>query len=225
MTQAVIFDLDGTLIDTEPVWDQVRRALAAEDGRDWPDSASRAVMGMSTREWSAYMSDVAGIGATAEVAAKRTIDAITARYRQDLPVLPGAREVVRRLAAHWPLAVASSSPRVVIEHALEALGIRELIDVVRSTEEGTGRGKPAPDAFYWAAEQLGVEPARTVVVEDSANGILAGLNAGMPVIAVPRPFLPPPDDVLARASVVLPHLDGLTVELVRDVGSRPLGSG
>ena len=220
MTQAVIFDLDGTLLDTEPVWEQVRQALAAEHGTDWPESASRAVMGMSTREWSAYMSDVAGIGATAQIAAESTIDALLARYDRSLPVLPGAREVVRRLAAHWPLAVASSSPRAVIEHALQALGVRDLIAVVRSTEEGTGRGKPAPDAFWWVAEQLGVEPARTVVVEDSASGILAGLNAGMPVIAVPRPFLTPPDDVLARASVVLSDLDALTVALVDEVGGH-----
>ena len=219
MTQAVIFDLDGTLIDTEPVWESVRRELAAQDGIEWPESASRAMMGMSTREWSAYMADVVGIGPTAELAARRTIDGLVERYDRDLPVLPGAREVVRRLAAHWPLAVASSSPRDLIEHALQALGVRDLIAVVRSTEEGTARGKPAPDAFLWVADQLDAQPARTVVVEDSAGGIQAGLNAGMPVVAVPRPFLTPPDDLLAKASVVLAHLDELTVELVDNLGS------
>ena len=219
MTQAVIFDLDGTLIDTEPVWESVRRELAAQDGIEWPESASRAVMGMSTREWSAYMADVVGIGPTAELAARRTIDGLVERYDRDLPVLPGAREVVRRLAAHWPLAVASSSPRDLIEHALQALGVRDLIAVVRSTEEGTARGKPAPDAFLWVADQLDAEPARTVVIEDSAGGIQAGLNAGMAVVAVPRPFLTPSDDLLAKASVVLAHLDELTVELVDNLGS------
>ena len=219
MTQAVIFDLDGTLIDTEPVWESVRRELAAQDGIEWPESASRAMMGMSTREWSAYMADVVGIGPTAELAARRTIDGVVERYDRDLPVLPGAREVVRRLAAHWPLAVASSSPRDLIEHALQALGVRDLIAVVRSTEEGTARGKPAPDAFLWVADQLDAEPARTVVIEDSAGGIQAGLNAGMAVVAVPRPFLTPSDDLLAKASVVLAHLDELTVELVDNLGS------
>ena len=219
MTQAVIFDLDGTLIDTEPVWESVRRELAAQDGIEWPESASRAMMGMSTREWSAYMADVVGIGPTAELAARRTIDGLVERYDRDLPVLPGAREVVRRLAAHWPLAVASSSPRDLIEHALQALGVRDLIAVVRSTEEGTARGKPAPDAFLWVADQLDAQPARTVVVEDSAGGIQAGLNAGMAVVAVPRPFLTPSDDLLAKASVVLAHLDELTVELVDNLGS------
>ncbi|MFT3970638.1 MAG: HAD family phosphatase [Micropruina sp.] len=219
MTEAVIFDLDGTLIDTEPVWQSVRRQLATQDGLAWPESASRAMMGMSTREWSAYMADVVGIGPTAEIAARRTIDGLIERYDRDLPVLPGAREVVRRLAAHWPLGVASSSPRDLIEHALQALGVRDLIAVVRSTEEGTARGKPAPDAFLWVADHLDVTPARTVVIEDSASGILAGVNAGMPVVAVPRPFLTPAEDVLNRASVVLDQLDDVTVELVRSIGA------
>ena len=218
MTQAVIFDLDGTLTDTERVWDEVRRDLAAQDGLEWTEANSRAVMGMSTQDWSAYMSGVAGIGATPAIAAQRTIDGLLERYDRDLPALPGAREVIRRLAAHWPLGVASSSPRILIEHALQSLGVRDLIAVVRSTEEGDARGKPAPDAFFWVAEQLDAEPARTVVVEDSGNGILAGLNAGMPVVAVPR-FLPPPAEVLARASVVLDHLDDLTVELVHRLGT------
>ncbi|MFT4217970.1 MAG: HAD family phosphatase [Micropruina sp.] len=225
MTQAVIFDLDGTLTDTEKVWEAVRRDLAAQDGVEWPDSASRAMTGMSTREWSTYMSTVVGIGASPEDAARRTIDGLRERYDRDLPVLPGAREAVRRLAAHWPLGVASSSPRDLIEHALRALGVRELIAVVRSTEEGTARGKPAPDAFLWVADELGAEPARTVVVEDSGSGIIAGVNAGMRVVAVSRPFLRPPDDILARASVVLHDLDELTVELVRYLGAPSGVSG
>ncbi|MFT4293795.1 MAG: HAD family phosphatase [Micropruina sp.] len=219
MTQAVIFDLDGTLTDTEKVWDEVRRDLAAQDGVAWTESDSRAVMGASTREWSTYMAEVAGIGASPAIAAQRTIDGLLERYDRDLPVLPGASEAVRRLAEHWPLGLASSSPRILIEHALEALGVRDLITVVRSTEEGSGRGKPAPDAFEWVAERLDADPARTVVVEDSGNGILAGLNAGMRVVAVPRPFLRPPDDLLARSAAVLDHLDELTVELVRGLGS------
>lgn len=218
MTQAVIFDLDGTLTDTERIWDEVRRDLAAADGLVWTEANSRAVMGMSTQDWSAYMSAVAGIGATPEIAARRTIDGLLERYDRALPAVPGAREAVARLAEHWPLGVASSSPRILIEHALTALGVRDLIAVVRSTEEGPARGKPAPDAFLWVAEQLRVEPASTVVVEDSGSGILAGVNAGMPVVAVPR-FLPPPEDVLARASAVLEHLDELTVDLVQSLGA------
>jgi HAD superfamily hydrolase (TIGR01509 family) len=218
MTQAVIFDMDGTLTDTEALWDEVRRDLAASDGLAWTESNSLATMGMSTPEWSAYMAKV-GIGHTPEIAAARTIDALVARYRDGLPHLPGAASAVRRMAEHWPLGVASSSPRVLIEQGLESLGVRDLISVVRSTEEGTGRGKPSPDAFLWVADQLGVPPSDTVVVEDSGNGILAGLNAGMTVVAIPPHFLPPSAELLARAATVLTGLDELTVDLVRGLGS------
>lgn len=213
MTQAVIFDMDGTLTDTEALWDEVRRELAAADGVEWTDDATAAVMGMSTKEWSAYMASH-GVGATPEQAAERTIGALLERYRHDLPALPGAADAVRRMAARWPLGVASSSPRVLIERGLESLGVRELITAVRSTEEGPARGKPAPDAYLWVAEQLGAEPARTVVVEDSGTGILAGLNAGMALVAVPPHFHPPSQEILERAAVVLTGLDELTVDLV-----------
>ncbi|GAA0335628.1 MAG: HAD family phosphatase [Micropruina glycogenica] len=218
MTQAVIFDLDGTLTNTEAVWDEERRALMAREGLEWSEADSRATMGMSTPDWSGYTHRSVGFGDNPDDAARRTIDAMLQRYSRDLPVLPGAADAVRRMAEVWPLGVASSSPRVLIERALQVLGVRELFTVVRSTEEGTAKGKPAPDAFLWVAEQLGADPAHTVVVEDSANGIMAGVNAGMPVIAIPPHFLPPSADVLARAAEVLDDLAGLTVDLVRRVG-------
>ncbi|MBK8445165.1 MAG: HAD family phosphatase [Micropruina sp.] len=219
MTQAVIFDLDGTLTDTEAVWDAERRALLTRDGLVWSEEDTVAVGGMSTPEWSGYMATHKGFGPGAERAAQRTIDAVLQRYRRDLPVLPGAREAVRRMAEHWPLGVASSSPPVVIERALDVLGVRDLISVVRSTEEGSAKGKPAPDAFLWVADQMGAEPAHTVVVEDSENGLLAGLSAGMAVVAIPPHFLPPTDELLTRVAAVLHNLDELTVDLVRRVGS------
>lgn len=219
MTQAVIFDLDGTLTDTETVWHAVRRSLLADDGLVWSEEDSVAVGGMSTREWSGYMAAHKSFGPGAERAAQRTIDAVLQHYSRDLPVLPGAPDAVRRMAEQWPLGVASSSPTAVIERALEVLGVRDLISVVRSTEEGPGRGKPAPDAFLWVAEQLGAEPAHTVVVEDSANGLLAGLNAGMAVVAIPPHFLPPTDELLSRVAAVLNSLDELTVDLVQRLGS------
>ena len=218
MTQAVIFDLDGTLTDTESVWHETRRSLVIGDGLAWTEDDSLATMGMSTPEWSGYMADHAGFGPTAALAAERTINTLLERYRRDLPVLPGAREAIRRLAEHWPLAVASSSPRVLIDRALDVLGVHDLVTIVRSTEEGNAKGKPAPDVFLWVAEQFGSDPAHTVVVEDSGNGIRAGLNAGMPVVAIPPRFLPPSEDVLSRVAAILPSLDELTVELVRRVG-------
>lgn len=217
---AVIFDLDGTLVDTEPIWDEVRRGLAAQAGLPWPEEATAAMMGLSTQEWSTYLHRVVGLAGSPPEAAAATISALQRRFAEHLPILPGAVAAVRRMAEQWPLGVASSSPRVLIEAALESMGVRALFAAVRSTEEGEGRGKPAPDAFLWVAGALGVAPANAVVVEDSSNGVLAAVAAGMKVVAIPPHFQPPPPEVLELADLVLDDLDGLTVEAVSQLLER-----
>ncbi len=212
---AVIFDMDGTLIETEPIWDEVRRGLAAEAGKQWPDDATHAMMGMSTREWATYLVDTVGLPGTWQEAAKDTIDHMAARYvSRGIPLLPGAVESVRRMAAVAPLAVASSSPRQLIDTVIPELGLSDVFVVTVSTEE-VERGKPAPDGYLRAAELLGVDPAACVAIEDSTNGIKSAHAAGMAVVAVPPAFHPPADDVLALAAAVIPDLDALTPELVR----------
>lgn len=211
---AVVFDLDGTLIETEPIWDEVRRGLAAAAGRPWPPAATTTMMGLSTQEWSTYLHEVVGVGQSPGDAALLTISALQGRYAAGLPVLPGAVEAVRRMAARWPLGVASSSPRVLIDAALEGLGVTGLVEAVRSTEEGAGRGKPEPDAFLWVCAQLGVPPGDAVAIEDSSNGLRAAHAAGMKVIAIPSAFHPPSPDILALADVVLDDLSHLTPALV-----------
>jgi len=215
---AVVFDLDGTLVDTEHVWDEVRRALAAQDGVSWPDGATRAMMGMSTAEWSTYLSDVVGLAGDASDAERRTLDALTARYREDLPTVPGAADAVRRIAAEWPVALATSTPRRLIDTILGALGVRGRFAVTVSTEE-VAAGKPSPDAYLRACELLGVDPTRSVAVEDSANGIRSGHAAGLAVVAIPPHFHPPGDDVLALASVVLDDIADLTPDVIRGIAS------
>ena len=172
---AVVFDMDGVLTDTETVWDEVRRGLAAEDGVPWPDGATEAMMGMSTPEWADYLATTVGISGDP---AERTIEAMAARHRVHLPTLPGAVEAVRRLAAVWPLGVASSSPRRLIDSSLETLGIADLIQASVSTEE-VAAGKPTPDGFLRACELLGVDPATAVAIEDSSNGLRSASAAGM----------------------------------------------
>ncbi len=211
--RAVVFDMDGVLTDTESVWDEVRRGLAADEGLPWPAEATRAMMGMSTQEWSGYLVGTVGLGGTAEQAAGRTIDALARRYAVDLPALPGAVDAVRRLAARWPLGLASSSPRRLIDVSLATLGITDAFRVTVSTEE-VGRGKPSPDGYLRACELLGEDPARCVAIEDSSNGLRAAASAGMAVIAVPRPDFPPAPDALALADVVVAHLDEVSPELV-----------
>lgn len=211
---AVVFDMDGTLTDTEHTWDVVRRGLAEAEGLPWPEEASRAMMGMSTQQWSAYLANDVGLAGTAEDAAKKTIEAMVAAYARGLEVLPGAVEAVRRMHARWPLGLASSSPRVLIDAAVAAMGVSELFVATVSTEELNGVGKPAPDVYLEVCRRIGVAPGSAVAVEDAHNGILSAHAAGLKVVAIPPHFNPPPPSTLALADVVLDSLDELTTDLV-----------
>jgi HAD superfamily hydrolase (TIGR01509 family) len=208
---AIVFDMDGVLIDSEQLWDEVREQLANERGGRWHDRAQADMMGMSSPEWSSYMHDVIGLAESPEEINAEVVRRLLERYRESLPLLPGAVEAVERLAARWPLGLASSSNREVIDAVLESAGIAELFRATVSSEE-VASGKPAPDVYVEAAHRLQIEPARCAAVEDSRNGIRAARAAGMRVVAIPNPHYPPTDDVLASADVVLRSLDELTVE-------------
>jgi HAD superfamily hydrolase (TIGR01509 family) len=210
---AVVFDMDGVLIDSEQLWDEVREQLAHEWGGRWHDRAQAEMMGMSSTEWSRYMHDVIGLAATPEEINAEVVRRLLERYRESLPLLPGAVEAVERLAQRWPLGLASSSNREVIDAVLEAAGIASCFPATVSSEE-VEHGKPAPDVYLEAARRLGVEPSRCAAVEDSRNGILSARSAGMRVIAIPNSHYPPSEDVLAQADLVLHSLDELTPERV-----------
>lgn len=210
---AVIFDVDGTLTDTEAAWDEVRRSLATADGVPWPQTATTDMMGMSTPEWARYLVEVVGVKGTPEDAARRTIDGMVGHYAKGVTILPGAVDAVHRMADWVPIAFASSSPPVLIGKAAELLQIADRLGAVVSTEE-VAAGKPAPDGFLEAARRLNVTPAECVVIEDSPNGIRSGLAAGMKVIAVPPSFHPPARELLDRCDAVISTLDELTIELV-----------
>lgn len=212
---AIIFDLDGTLIDTEAEWDEVRRGLASDAGLPWPDGTTQAMMGMSTPEWARHLVEVVGLPMSPEDAARITIARMAERHETGLKVLPGAVEAVRMLAAQYPLAVASSSPKLLIESAIHALGLDDAFPVRVSTEE-VAAGKPAPDGFLRAAELLGVDPTACIAFEDSTNGIRSALNAGMKVIVVPPHFHPPADELLAQTRV-LDSLEDLTLEVIAEL--------
>ncbi|AXH98131.1 HAD family hydrolase [Ornithinimicrobium avium] len=215
---AVVFDLDGVLTDTETIWDEVRRGLAADDGVPWPKGATEAMMGMSTPEWSEFMATTVGVDGDAETVAARTVGAMAARYRAHLPTLPGAQAAVRRMAARWPVGLTSSSPRRLIDTTLATLGLTGHVRASVSTEE-VARGKPAPDGYLRTCELLGVAPSRAVAIEDSSNGLRSAAAAGMRVIAVPHEALPPAADALALADVRVGSLDEVTVELVENLGA------
>ena len=210
---AVVFDLDGVLVDSEHVWDEIRETLARERGGRWHERAQADMMGMSSGEWSRYMHDVIGLADAPEDINAEVVERILARYRHELPLVDGAVEAVERLAPDFHLAVASSSNRPVIDAVLDTAGLSELFEVTVSSEE-VERGKPAPDVYVEAARRLGVAPELCAAVEDSANGIRSARAAGMRVIAIPNRRYPPADDMLAMADVVLESLADLSRQVI-----------
>jgi HAD superfamily hydrolase (TIGR01509 family) len=211
--EAVVFDLDGVLIDSEPVWEQVRRRVVATYGGHWDADTQERLMGMSTGEWSRYLSEDLDVALTPDEVAGTVITQMAAAYREHLPLLPGAVEAVTRIGERWPLGLASSSPRSLIETVLDAASLRQEFTTVLSTEE-VERGKPAPDAYLAVAERLGVRPAACAAVEDSSNGLRSAAAAGYQVIAVPRPNYPPAPDALNGTRLVLSGLAELTTAVI-----------
>jgi len=207
--EAVVFDLDGVLIDSEPVWERVRRELVAARGGHWAPDAQHKLMGMSTPEWARYLSEDLGVGLPPDEVAAQVIDQMAASYREHLPLLPGAVEAVHRLAARWPLGLASSAPAALIQTVLESAGLRSYFRVTMSTEQ-VAHGKPAPDIYLAVAAQLGFPPSDCAAIEDSSNGLRSAAAAGLRVIAVPRPQYPPAPDALAAVTLILPALTDLT---------------
>jgi HAD superfamily hydrolase (TIGR01509 family) len=220
--QAVIFDLDGVLIDSEPVWEQVRRQVVAQHGGHWADDAQQRLMGMSTGEWARYLAEDLGVSLPPDQVAALVIGQMADRYRQHLPLLPGAVDAVRALAARWPLGLASSAPAVLIETVLDQSGLAASFAAAMSTEQ-VPRGKPAPDIYLAVSGALGIDPRRGAAIEDSANGLRSAAAAGLAVVAVPHPRYPPGPDALALAAVVLPGLAGLTPQVIEELGRADRG--
>ena len=210
--EAVVFDLDGVLIESEEIWDEVRERYIRDGGGRYDEEAQRAMMGMSSTEWSRYIHDELGVAATPAEINADVVRLMEARYRDRLPLVPGAVEVVRELAAAYPLAVASSSNRELIDAVLELSGLAVSFRATVSSEE-VARGKPAPDVYLEAARRLGVAPDRCLAVEDSHNGIRSAKAAGMRVVAIPNAAYPPDPEALADADVVLETIAALTTEL------------
>jgi HAD superfamily hydrolase (TIGR01509 family) len=220
--EAVVFDLDGVIVDSEQVWDAAREALARERGGHWHANARRDMMGMSSVEWSRYMHDVIGLKDPPEEISAEVVRRMEATYREELPLVDAAPEAVARLAQQWPLGLASSSNRPVIDLVLRLAELDRFFDVTVSSEE-VARGKPSPDVYLEAARRLGADPTKTAAVEDSHNGILSAKAAGMRVIAIPNTRFPPGEEALAEADLVLESISDLAPAAVE--GDEPSGAG
>jgi HAD superfamily hydrolase (TIGR01509 family) len=215
---AVIFDMDGVLVDSEAVWDDVRREFTEEKGGRWHEGAQRDMMGMSSVEWSRYVRDRLGVEMDPDQISHEVADRVAETYRDRLPLLPGAVDAVRSIASEWPLALASSSNRHVIDLVLDLAGIADCFQATVSSEE-VGAGKPAPDVYLEAARRIDADPNGCVAIEDSTNGIRSAHAAGMAVIAVPNQDFPPEPEALALADRTLDSLAQLTPDLIRSLGS------
>jgi HAD superfamily hydrolase (TIGR01549 family) len=209
----MIFDLDGVLVDSEPVWERVRRRYVDTHGGQWQPDTQRRLMGMSTGEWAGYLGAELGVRGTPDQIAAGVIGEMAREYEVRVPLIDGAADVVRRLAGHWPLGLASSSPPRLIEVALAAAGLTELFRVTLSTEQ-VARGKPAPDVYLAVADRLGVPADHCVAVEDSSNGVRSAAAAGMRVVAVPHPSYPLDPDAEQLAALVIPDITELTEQSV-----------
>jgi HAD superfamily hydrolase (TIGR01509 family) len=213
LIEAVVFDLDGVLLQSEEVWDTVREGYVRERGGRYDDEVQRAMMGMSAPEWSRYLHDDAEVPDDPEEINRAVVVRMLEAYRQELPLLPGATEAVHRAAAAFPLALASSSNREVFEEVLALAGLADCFSATVSAEE-VARGKPAPDVYLEAARRLGVAAEHCTAVEDSHAGIRSAKSAGMRVVAIPNASYPPDEDALKLADAVVDSLDELTVDLM-----------
>ncbi|WP_037497276.1 HAD family hydrolase [Solirubrobacter soli] len=207
---AVIFDLDGVLVDSEQAWDQARKDVVAANGGAWKDSATRDMLGMSSKEWPVYVVEQLGAQLTPEQVNEAVVEAMLISYREHLPLLPGAREAIERLAETHTLGLASSSNRPVIDVVLQTMDVTHLFAATVSSEE-VARGKPAPDVYLEAMRRLGITEG--TAIEDSENGIKSAHAAGLRVIAIPNPHFPPAQDALDLADEILPDLDALRISV------------
>src|SRR5215208_4777879 len=207
--RAVIFDMDGVLLDSEAAWNAAREAYTRDSGGTWRDSAQKDMMGMSSTEWSRYMHEELGVPADPEQISSDVVDRMLAGYHERLPLIDGAVEAVERMAQRYEmLGLASSANRPLIDLALRESGLERYFGATVSSEE-VERGKPAPDVYLEAARRLGIGPAESIAVEDSHNGILSAHDAGMYVIAIPNRAFPPGNDALAAADQVLDSIEEL----------------
>ncbi|MGH8997728.1 MAG: HAD family hydrolase [Acidimicrobiales bacterium] len=213
MIEAVVFDLDGVLVDSELLWDAARRQVANEHGGRWRQDATAAMQGMGSSEWSAYLRDQLGVDLHEQRIVELVVAALLDRYRQNLPLLPGALEAVARIGHRWPLGLASSANRPVIGEFLALSGLADAFAVTVSSDE-VPRGKPHPDVYLETCRRLGVPAGRCVAVEDSSNGITAAVAAGMRVAAIPNRDFPPDPRVLGEVDLVVDRLYDLTVSAI-----------
>ncbi|MEP7293133.1 MAG: HAD family phosphatase [Chloroflexota bacterium] len=212
--EAVIFDMDGVIVDSEAYWLQSRIEFAAKRGLSWTMDDQRLAMGRSTVEWARVMQERLVLDLPLEDIMHEVIAGVNKLLEARLPVMPGAIEAVRASASAYPVALASGSPTSVIDEVMKLTGLNKVFQFVLYGDD-MQRGKPDPEIYLKTAKILGVDPARCVGIEDSGNGLRALKAAGMYAIAVPSPGFALSDELLGMADIVLGSLTEFSVEMVR----------
>jgi HAD superfamily hydrolase (TIGR01509 family) len=170
-------------------------------------------MGANSMQWAAHMREHNGVRLSDQEIYDGIIGGLKACYARHLPLIPGAAEAVAAVAGAYRLGVASSSPRELIEYALDLADLRDRFVAVVSSDD-VARGKPEPDVYLEACVRLGTVPKRAAAVEDSGSGIQAAYAAGLAVVAVPNPGYPPPAEAMAKAQVVLSSIRQLDPNVI-----------
>jgi len=211
--KAVIFDMDGVLVDSEVYWLKSREEFARDLGKVWTDADQRMAMGRSTIEWAHVMKERLALGWSLERIMDDVMARVMAHFEERLPTRPGAIEAVHLAASQYRVALASGSPTKIIQHVMQLTGLDQIFEFMVYGDD-IPNGKPAPDIYIEAMRLLGVSPAESVGIEDSGNGLRSLKAAGMHIIAAPSPAFPLSDELLQLADVKIDSLEAFSLELL-----------
>lgn len=214
--EAVIFDMDGVLVDSEGYWGQSREEFARDRGKLWTEAFQREAMGRSTVGWAQVMKDRLDLSESVDDIIAEMKQRVIAHYEERLPVRPGALEAVQLASEHFRVGLASGSPTEIIKRVMQLTGLDQIFETMVYGDT-IPQGKPAPDIYLEAMKRLNVQPAVTAGIEDSANGVRALHAAGMAIIAAPGPGYPLPDDVLALADAHITSMESFSLDLIASI--------
>ncbi len=209
MITSVIFDLDGLLVDSEPMWTRAISEIVNRCGLDWTHADKLALMGTGTATWADYISKKLDRRMSNEEVIEEVLSRMVRYYHTgEVSLMPGAQEALEHCSENFSVGLASGSPKLLINAALSGANWRHFFSETVSSDE-VDHGKPAPDVYLEAMKRMSITPQESVIVEDSSGGILAGKAAGAKVIAVPNPDMMPTADALRQADAVIDSLISL----------------